>query len=275
MSDTKQDDYTTKDYIDLLNFLRFNKTIKNKKNMIVYRDFLEDELKDEEDLQHLINPRLKCIKTDDISKIPRTINTLYISNNTSNLLEDTTYNSIKERVIHVYKSILERKFVYTKKDKAFCVYIRVLKKTGHYYVGFSRKWPRYRHKDDVLHTIDDICLWTKNASTTLMQDAIIQLILEGKNPEYSFESEVLFSFDTEEDAKAVEKYIIMMSSLGALNLDPEKLLNIQSRTSSRNFTYRDINDNLFTYVKQKNITYKVRHNVSQDTTSSIDEPPKR
>jgi len=237
-------------YIEVLDHLRGDNDL-DKKALVNIKDYLEDELKDDPRMSALLNRNYKCVITDDTSKIKEAEDT--------DFTEHTPDYDILDKVSTDYELLMTNKLKHRKKTTDFCVYLRVFPRTGHFYIGFSKRTPTIRHKEDINLLKSDIGFWARNGYTTILQDTIKNLILEGTDPQNTFKTTILFSLDTALEATRLEEYIIKMIGMNRVStMNPEKMLNIEHRHNSKQFTYEDIYGTRFTYVNDNPMFYKVK-----------------
>lgn len=246
-----------KQYIKLLNTLRFDNDIEDKRELLVLRDYYEQELKDVINVRYLVQPYIKCIRTDDITVLDDLKRKYYIEEPQINLEENE--RSILNRVSQDYKYLKDSLTLTRKKDELYCVYMRIHKETGHFYIGHSKNTPNTRKHTESYYVRNNIKIWTKTNNITLVHEFLRELILDNKEPVNHFVATNIYSVGTKDAAETLENYIILMISLNKIpDMKPEKMLNIQYRFNEKFFVYQDIRGNHFTYINNYPTYYRIK-----------------
>ena len=244
-------------YIKLLNTLRFDKDIKVKRDLLLLRDYYEDQLKDVENVRHLIDPFVKCIRTDDEKLLAELTRKHYIE---EPYFPIGTERHIIDLVSKDYEHLLDDYVQLSRKKKGdYVVYMRVHRETGHFYIGHSKNNANTRKCSSSYFLRKNIKSWTKNNNITIVHEFLRDLILDDKDSDKCFVTTNLYSLDDKHTAEILENFIILVVSLNQIpNMKPEKMLNVQYRFNEKFFVYQDIRGDYFTYVNEYPKFYRIK-----------------
>jgi len=244
-------------YIKLLNTLRFARDIEGKRDLLLLRDYYEDQLKDVRNVRYLIDPFVKCIRTDDEKLLAELTRKHYIEEPHFPI---ETEGHIIDLVSKDYEHLLDDYVQLSRKKKGdYVVYMRVHRETGHFYIGHSSKTANSRKHAEDYYVRGNIRSWSKNNNITLVHEFVRELILDDKSPDECLITTNLYSLDDKHYAEILENFIILVISLNKIpNMRPEKMLNVQHRFNERLFVYQDIRGDYFTYVNDYPKFYRIK-----------------